>query len=343
MRLTENSFNGLSNLIKLEIIECYTSEKIICFDSLNNLKFLRIKYLSFDIELKPLENLKVLIIEIMDDLDNIINHSENITYLQLYSLNVYVSTADEFFSRLCVPNLIYLNMSYTVLTDHPLLYLKEQWVNRIQFLKELILHENQLENVDFCRFDCLVYLEKLDLSLNFIKKLDEGAFSKLKRLKWLNLNSNQILELGSNKFLGLRNLEYLFLSGVMNERMKFDGNRIEKDAFNGLTNLKKLSLDWNSLEYIDPEAFSHTPKLNELSLKHNRLESIDPKVFSYTPKLVELKICANNMKIEENIFENLKHLKKIELSESDEEHINNNILEDLKKSKNGFIIKINKF
>jgi len=98
----------------------------------------------------------------------------------------------------------------------------------------------------------------------------------------------------------------------INVRKKF--NRIEKDAFNGLTNLKKLCLNENDLEYIDPESFSHTPKL------------------------VELKICDNNMKIEENIFANLKHLKKVELSLCDVEHINKDILDFIKKSKIEFNI-----
>ena len=63
MQLTANSFNGLNNLIKLQLIECYTFEERLCFDSHKSLQFLRIKELYFRIELKSRENLKVLIIE----------------------------------------------------------------------------------------------------------------------------------------------------------------------------------------------------------------------------------------------------------------------------------------
>ena len=330
MKLNSNSFNRLDKLIKLELVECYTSEERFSFDSLISLQFLRIVDLYFPIELKSLENLKVLMIDGMDKLEYIINVSESITHLQLNSLDIYMSKADEFFSRVFLPNLIYINMNYNELSK-----LKKQWLTRILFLKELILQQNELENVDFCRFDCFLHLEKLDLSSNSIEKLDESAFSKLKRLKWLNLNTNPLLELGSNKFLGLKNLEYLFLNRI-NEREEI--SRIEKETFNGLTNLKKLCLDENDLDDIDPEAFSHTPKLNELSLKYNRLESIDPKVFSYTPKLAELNICNNKMRIEENIFANLKHLKKIELKKTDLEHINKDLLDNLKRSNIEFLL-----
>ena len=328
MLLNANSFNGLDKLIKLELIHCYTSEKSLCFDSLSNLQILRIEMLFFPIDLKSLENLKVLMIKGIYKLEYISNVSESITYLQLNSLDSNYNNPEVFFSRVFLPNLIYLKMSCGLLP-----YIKEQWFRGMKLLKELILNGNCLESLDFCRFNCLSHLEKLDLSDSQIEKLDEGFFMKLKKLKSLNLSNNPILKLGSNKFLGLKNLETLFL-----DKINWEFIRIEKDAFNGLTNLKKLSLEENFLEYIDPEAFSHTPKLKVLSLNDNRLESIDPKVFSYTPKLTELNICNNEMRIEENIFANLKHLKKIELKDTDLEHINKDILEFLKKSNCELII-----
>ena len=330
MRLNANSFYGLNKLLKLELIECFTSEKRLCFDSLNSLQFLRIVDIYFSIELKSLENLNVLIIEGMEIIDYIINVSESITYLQISSLNIDVNKADEFFSRVFLPNLYHLTIKQAVLTS-----LKEEWFIGKRFLRELIFNYCSIECLDFCRFDCLAHLEKLDLSLNFIKKLDEGVFSKLKRLKWLNLSNNPLLEFGLNKFLGLENLETLVLNKI-NERKKF--NRLEKDAFNGLTNLKRLNLNGNNLKYIDPETFTHTQKLTELSLDFNNLESIDPKVFSHTQNLVELKICSNRMKIEENIFANLKHLKRIVLGENDVEFINKDLFEMLKKSEVKLVI-----
>ena len=332
MSLNDDSFIGLEKLISLQLIQCFSTGDKLCFNSLNSLQILRIEELYFPIELKSLENLEVLIIDGMEKLEDIINVSESITYLHLSSFDIDTSRAEEFFSRVYLPNLVNFYMNYNGLT-----YLKEHWFQGSDvLLKELILQANYLKNLDFCQFDCLAQLEKLDLNDNRIEKLEENTFSKLKRLKWLNLSNNPFLELGSNKFLGLKNLEYLFLNRI-SERTEL--SRIEKDAFNGLTNLKKLYLDENNLDGIDPEAFSHTPKLKDLSLKYNRLESFDPKVFSYTPKLAQLKICENKMRFEENIFANLKHLKKIELRESDLEHINKDILEFLKKSNIEFIIK----
>ena len=331
MMLNSNSFNGLDKLIKLELINCFSFEdNKISFDSLKSLQILRIKDLYFPIELKSLENLNVLIIESMEKLEYIINVSESITYLDLNTLYIENNNPDKVFSRLFLPNLIYLRVNYNEFES-----LKVHWFRGMKYLQELILFSNCLENLNFCRFNKLTHLEKLDISMNQIEKLDEGVFSKLKRLKWLDLSKNPILELGSNKFVGLKNLETLFLNDI-NDKKKF--NRIDKDAFNGLTNLKNLSLEKNHLKYIDSKAFSHTPKIKELSFNYNNLESIDPKLFSYTPKLVELKICANNMKIEENIFENLKHLKKVVVKKSDLEHIKKDLLENLKKSNIEFLL-----
>lgn len=103
----------------------------------------------------------------------------------------------------------------------------------------------------------------------------------------MNLSDNPILELGSNAFLGLENLETLFLKRIG----KFD--KIEKDAFNGLTNLKRLNLGENNLIYIYPEAFKHTPNL------------------------VRLDIYRNKLKLEKNIFAKLNHLKIITSSKSE--------------------------
>ena len=325
MLLNPNSFNGLYNLLRLEIISCSSSEDRLCLDSLINLQFFRIFGLDFPVEFKCLENLKTLIIEGIHILENIINVSESVTNLKLLaSYEIDIDKADEFFSRVFLPNLYHLTIKQAVLTS-----LKEQWFIGKKFLRELIFNYCSIESLDFCRFDCLAHLEKLDLLWNKIEKVDENVFSKLKRLRYLNLSNNPILELESNTFLGLENLETLVLDKI-NERKKF--NSIKKDAFNRLANLKRLSLNGNNLKYIDPETFTHTPKLTELSLDFNNLESIDPKVFSHTQSLVELKICSNRMKIEENIFANLKHLKRFVLGENDVEFINKDLFELLKKS-----------
>ena len=93
------------------------------------------------------------------------------------------------------------------------------------------------------------------------------------------------------------------------ETISDEPTRIEKDTFKGLKNLKKLYLNGNLLESIDPEAFSHTPKLT-------KLEIFDKEY--------------NNLKLDENMFANLTHLKTIRLNE--ETMNNNELLESFKKS-----------
>lgn len=234
MALNANSFNGLNKLFKLKLNSCYLSKSTnsdrISFDRLTNLQILSITSLHFPIELKHLEKLKLLKLKKMINVDFLVNVSENINILELSYLDINMENADEFFSRLILPNLFHLSISYNV---NRLPYLKEDWFSGMKSIKEFRFYNNDLESLDFCGFNCFEQLEKLDIAYNEIKMLKEGVFSKLKRLKWLNLSDNPILKMDSNAFKGLLNLEYLSLNEI---------NNLNKDFFNGLTNLKELCL-----------------------------------------------------------------------------------------------------
>lgn len=118
-------------------------------------------------------------------------------------------------------------------------------LNKLQCLK---LNNNKLECLDSLQYDCLVQVEELEIKNNNIKILKEGMFSKLTNLKKLNLDNNLISVFESNVFQGLSKLEFLSLNSlnginrVYNERF-----RLEKDYFNGLTNLRNLEISYNIL------------------------------------------------------------------------------------------------
>lgn len=298
MALNENSLIGLQRLMKLRLNNCYLSGDRISFDNLSNLQILKIEELRFPVELKCLENLKVLILDnIEEPLVNLISLSESLNTLVLSSREINFDNANEFFSRLILPNLFHLNLTYTDLR-----YLKENWFAGMKPLKELVINDNDLDSLDFCQFECFSQLEKLDLYCNRIVKLKGDFFSNLKRLKCLNLSNNPISDLGSNVFQALSNLEFLKLNEI-NDRKTF--NRIEKDAFCGLINLKELYLNSNYLNSIDQDTFSQTPMLEKLEIRNKKL------------------------KLDDNIFANLNHLKSIKLSPYNQ---NKDLLESLKKS-----------
>lgn len=301
MILVQTSFNGLHNLINLSINACrLSSDKRVCFDDLANLRILVIEKLLFPVELSCLVNLKYLSINEMKNIDYLINISENINILELSYLDISINRADEFFARFLLPNLVHLNIK-----SNQLPYLKEEWFSAMKGIKELKVDKNHLESLDFCQFACLNQLEKLDLSFNRIDELKESDFANLKRLKYLYLNYNHISDLKSNVFQDLTHLEYLSLNYLNYGKKNENSIRIVKNTLNGLTSLKELCISGNNLEIIDLEVFDSIANLSILEIGYNKL------------------------KMDENIFANLKHLKKIRLSKYDLENINKNLLESL--------------
>ena len=304
MAISSDSFYGLQKLIRLSLNDCRCSSEIN-FDSLVNLKILTLKELDFPVELKCLGNLTF--VEIIDpnDPNDLVNFSESINILELYNFDE--NDLDEFLARINLPNLYRIKFGsiYTLCE----FVLKEKWFDGIKSVKELAITCTDLSSLDFCYFGCFAQLEKLDVFDNQINSLNQGVFSQLKRLKSLNLSKNHIPHLQSNVFQDLSNLEYLFLKKINGFQKSV---RIEKDAFNGLTNLKELDLSYSLLGSIDTELFIHTPNLVKLSIGGNKIDI-------------------------EYISANLKHFKEVILYYSDIKDIPN---EELNKRLRNSNIKI---
>lgn len=85
-----------------------------------------------------------------------------------------------------------------------------------------------------------------------------------------------------------------------------------KESFNGLTNLKKLSLVNNSILYIKKEAFYGLDNLDELNMLQNNIVEIQENAFKFMPNLVYLYLnssslvcdCSLSWFKQPNIFEN---------------------------------------
>lgn len=86
-----------------------------------------------------------------------------------------------------------------------------------------------------------------------------------------------------------------------------------KGHFNGLTNLKKLSLADNNILYIKKEAFCGLNELNELNLLQNNILEIQEDAFKWMPNLNFLYLnsssvvcdCSLSWIKQPNVYENL--------------------------------------
>lgn len=148
----------------------------------------------------------------------------------------------------------------------------------------------------------------LDFNFKFKDKVKQKTFAKLNSLRSLEI-SIILPEKKRDLFLGLDNLETLIITQPFNNSVQ-----LKKADFNGLNNLKTLEL--NNIKSIDPEVFIHTPMLS-----HIKMTGI-----------------ATGCKLDETLLTHLKHLKTIELSESDLKIVDSNLLDTLRRTNIEIII-----
>lgn len=272
MQINRNSFVGLDNLIKLELIECFTDK--LDSKTLHPLKSLQILSLSKfcdPIYLTNLPSLKMLALENVDmftDVDLYLEHGE----IPLVSQE----TTDTFFKRINLPNLTHLSLK-----ENGLMHLKEEWFSRFKSLNELSLASNLLENLDFTRFKCFEKLEALNLSGNNIQKLEYKSFRNMRNLKALNLSNNRFLHYDSRPFC-LDSLETLFLENVNNGL--YSG--FSAELFTGLANLKHLNISNNRFWAFYPETLRFLPKLTCLIMDGNYFNNLDKSLFEHIKYLI---------------------------------------------------------
>ncbi|XP_048192430.1 toll-like receptor 8 [Perognathus longimembris pacificus] len=193
-----------------------------------------------------------------------------------------------------------------------------------KYVKELDLSENFITHITNESFQGLQNLTKINLNHNANQQhqnenpwmnkngmnITDGAFHSLRKLRELLLEDNQldkipadlpeslrelsliqnnIISITKNNTLGLRNLESLYLSWncyfVCNET--FD---VENGTFEDLTNLKVLSLSFNTLIHVPPKLPS---SLTKLFLSNTKIKIIHQDDFMGLRNLKLLDLSGN--------------------------------------------------
>ncbi len=146
----------------------------------------------------------------------------------------------------CLTNLRILNMSYNEISD-----VARLWA--LPALQELMLHKNNIENIEKLIGMDLPALEKLNLAYNKLKEID--SLGKLTNLIVLELQHN-VLE----KLVGVENLKKL-------EDLKLEFNKLKDIPFlEQLEKLKSITTEWNELKATIEW------KIKELQDKFNKMK-----------------------------------------------------------------------
>ncbi|XP_008200932.1 protein toll isoform X2 [Tribolium castaneum] len=213
------------------------------------------------------------------------------------------------------------NLKQLILSDNAIDDLDENFFTNMPQVKLLDLKNNRIK-LTKSTFKNLQFLQHLDLSSNNIKFVPHGAFQELETLTTLNLFDNQLTKIDDFTFAGLSNLQSLELSANKIQT-------ISENAFATLKNLTRINLSNNFLKTLPGGLFQGNRNLKTLRLKHNIGLQLPGLVFANL-FLTEVDLTKCRLgEIPENVFENTTTLKVVELGGNDLEDLPENVFKGL--------------
>lgn len=199
----------------------------------------------------------------------------------------------------------------------------------LEKLETLQLRGNMLQNVHSALFHKLSNLQELNLSSNKLSKIHTSELSKLKKL---NLGLNQITSLSLDSFRGNPRLQILSLQGNritkiapgifsqlnnLEELNLRDNNIMALSAGLFPSNLKKLTLQGNSLFQLPSSAFTNLQTLTHLDLSQNKLSSLPAELFHNLSSLEHLDLSENTLQeLASTVFRGLPQISVIDLQKN---------------------------
>jgi len=154
------------------------------------------------------------------------------------------------------------------------------------YLKYLHLGKNQLTIIKKGMFNGLSNLLLLDLGNNKINFIEEDSFSDLTQLTELNLSHN-FLSCVSNALSGLKNLIELNMSfNLLTE--------LNDETLNSLEELKYANFSNNSIQKVEKDCFIKMLQLKKISLHTNKLTSFEINLDNLK-RLKEVTLYENNL------------------------------------------------
>ncbi|VBB25289.1 unnamed protein product [Acanthocheilonema viteae] len=214
-------------------------------------------------------------------------------------------------------------------------------------LKKLSIGKHNSFNDIFKEISQLKELQVLDMGrADGITDLTEGIFGELSKLEKLLLPGCSLTVIHKNTFQGLIKLTELDLRiNLLNEvecgsfawtpnlrRLSLAGNYLNKSLacwWDGLEHLKELDLGWNEFSVLENNAFFKLgSSLSFLNLRHNkRLIHIDENAFNGLNNLHRLNMSETSITELNNTLRHLPSLKELDLSNGQLQYIKESDLE----------------
>lgn len=169
------------------------------------------------------------------------------------------------------------------------------------------IRDSQFENLPKGVFEKFTNMEKMMIiSSRGFKNLDTPYFDK--KIKLVLMKNTDLEVVGETSFDGLVNLKILSLN--YNQLKK-----VHKRAFRDLVSLEKIEMVYNQLEFLDDELFANNVNLKLVLLYNNQLRVISSQLFSRNANIESLQVQNNVIsQIEKGFHLNLKALTRIDFS-----------------------------
>ena len=172
------------------------------------------------------------------------------------------------------------------------------WLYGLYTLRYLSLAHNVINFVNEDAWEFCRDLNELDLRSNKLQLLDRMTLSKLPSLKHLYLQDNKISHIeGSTDSEEGRT----FADVPLLETLALDGNEIShtiedmEAPFDGLTNLKTLSLNNNMIKSVGNRSFLKLKSLEEIDLRDNHISTVQENAFQHLSHIKVIRMNSASM------------------------------------------------
>lgn len=178
----------------------------------------------------------------------------------------------------------------------------------------------------------LPYLRRIQIINSNLNQLEPTSFYNLPKLQQIKINHNSITEIPNGVFHSLAVIKLSLVGNGIRQ--------IQEHAFYNLTLLQDLDLSNNNLESLTVNMFYKTSNLNRINFSHNRLVYIQDylleSIFSPHPDTQNslIDFTVNNLtEISGNMFEGVRYVKKVSLSDNSLKSVNSRAFSSIKGGK----------
>ena len=235
-------------------------------------------------------------------------------YLHTLDLSHNMLTKVPSLRRVGYPHLTNLRLGYNNIA-----VIRRADLEGMSFIRELILKENQLEEIEHDAFAECPNITLLDLDGSRLSTLPNLTY--LPGLRNLHLNRGRLMELPADLCQGSKHLTILEVEDNLLLELPsfakctpgltvgaFGHNRIQRLQNNTFADqfiLRYLDLGDNLLSVLPDSLFEDGIELEHLNLSHNGLTELSPRLFENSVSLINLDISHNSVqRLQKGLFKN---------------------------------------